>query len=460
MPSFALRQAWSAWSPPIALVAALCVLVVLPVARVRYVQPLYDDMRTVTEPSRSLVTRIHVSLALEGSMVRDYASTRDNLVAQRYHAAEVEENIATNELEPLISRLGPSVRREFADFNTLQTAWHAEADRQLDSRPIDSTSGPDSNLYEEVLLSAARLDDALSASAERRWAQVAEANTTLRWITVLIATVALFAAGIVAWVGRNLRAFAISAGRQRLEIESAVRSRERLVRGITHDLKNPLQSIIGHSELLYDGVRGPLNPLQAESVQRIQTAAWDELRLINDLLETSRAEAGMLSVRLNETDLSRVLTEVVAEYAPAAEGAGHILDLRPPAVTGCLVTDANRVKQILANLVTNAIKYSRPGGTITLLAEDRSRTPGQVGSQWAAIDVADSGPGIPEDRFDEIFEEFVRLDHNANKPGSGLGLSIARRIAKLLGGDIEVRNAGGAVFTLWLPYTARAGTAG
>jgi signal transduction histidine kinase len=120
---------------------------------------------------------------------------------------------------------------------------------------------------------------------------------------------------------------------------------------------------------------------------------------------------------------------------------------------GSLVTDRNRVKQVISNLLSNAIKYSEPGGPIKLSVAERVRPMHGDERGWVAIEVADTGPGIPDDKVEEIFEEFSRLESGAHMPGSGLGLAIARRIARRLGGDIEVANAGGSVFTLWLPRT-------
>jgi signal transduction histidine kinase len=415
---------------------------------------MYDDMRAVTEPSRSLVTRIHVAIAMEGAIVRDYTHSRDPLLSPRYRAAENEEKTSTAELEPLIHRLGPAVGREFSEFKALQESWHASVRRHFAPGNEKAGGSPlDGSLYEDLLLSAARLDDALNASAEKRWGEILATSAALHWITLLIAIVGLFAALTVAWLGKSLREFAVAARKQAVELEQTQKSRERLVRGITHDLKNPLHAISGHAELLASGLKGPLNERQVESVQRIRSCAADELSLLNDLLDASRAESGLLSIRLRESSIPALIEEIVEEHRPVAAGAGHSLVASISPHVGSLVTDRNRVKQVISNLLSNAIKYSEPGGPIKLSVAERVRPMHGDERGWVAIEVADTGPGIPDDKVEEIFEEFSRLESGAHMPGSGLGLAIARRIARRLGGDIEVANAGGSVFTLWLPRT-------
>jgi len=409
-------------------------------------------MRLVTEPGRSLITRLHVAIAIEGTIIREYTETPDTLLLPRYRAVWNEEKASTAELEPLIMKLGPSVRREFTEFQELQVAWHTSVERHFANPGPSSGENPlAGSLYENLLLSAARLDDALNASAEKRWGEIVAASTALHWITLLIAIVGLFAAVIVAWLGVRLRAFALTARQQAIELELSQKSRERLLRGITHDLKNPLHAISGHAELLAEGIKGPLNEQQAESVRRIMSCAADELSLLNDLLDAARAEAGLLTIRVRETDIPALVNEIVEEHKAEATVAGHCLEaLISPAVS-VILTDRNRVKQVVSNLVSNAIKYSEPGGPITIhvVRKPRPRVPDP--ENWIAVAVEDAGPGIPDDKLEEIFQEFTRLESGAHMSGSGLGLTIARRVARRLGGDIDVSNSNGAVFTLWLP---------
>jgi signal transduction histidine kinase len=115
-------------------------------------------------------------------------------------------------------------------------------------------------------------------------------------------------------------------------------------------------------------------------------------------------------------------------------------------------SDPNRIRQILGNLVSNAVKYTGSGGHVMVKVHERVDDGAPAPGQWIAVDVSDTGPGIPRDKQDQLFREFTRLDPRAAK-GAGLGLAISRRIARLLGADITLRSevGKGSTFTLWLP---------
>jgi signal transduction histidine kinase len=175
------------------------------------------------------------------------------------------------------------------------------------------------------------------------------------------------------------------------------------------------------------------------------------MALIEDLLELARAESGQLAVKFDRVVLRDVVHEAVEEHRAAAEAAGLTLVHPDDKSQTILVTDAARVGQVLGNLLSNAIKYTPAGGRIEVMTDMPARRDPGDGARLA-IHVADNGPGIPMDKYEEVFGEFTRLS-NGDKPGAGLGLSIARRVARLIGGDITVSGGqgGGARFTLWLP---------
>jgi len=175
------------------------------------------------------------------------------------------------------------------------------------------------------------------------------------------------------------------------------------------------------------------------------------MALIEDLLELARAEAGQLTVKLDRVVLRDVVREAVEEHRAAAEAAGLTLVHADDESETILVTDPARVTQVLGNLLSNAIKYTPEGGRVEVVTDMLARRDGDDGARLA-IHVSDDGPGIPADKYEEVFGEFTRLD-SSDKPGAGLGLSIARRVARLLGGDVTVSGGrtGGARFTLWLP---------
>jgi signal transduction histidine kinase len=449
---------WRTWLPLGAVIAAVFALVALPVLRAVQVRPMYDEMRTVLDPSRNLLTRIHVALALEQSLLRDFIEGGDSLAAARYRRAVADERMAYEELAPLIQRLGPELRRDFEQLRELERAWHGEIDKLLEqpgSQRIDRDP-MHAKTYEEILLTAASLDEGLNQAASSRRAAIEATTSAQVWITFSVGIIALFTVILVAWIGRRLRSFAMGEESARRRLEEAIESRARLMRGITHDLRNPLQTITGSSEILAEEIPGKLNANQLEMVQRIRTSARHLLSMISDLLQLSMAEGGTLSVRPVPTPVPGLLRPLVQAYEADAKASRLELTLHVESEELSIVTDPQRVTQILQNLLSNALKYTPAGGAVSVTAAMRVPPGAADLSPLLAIEVADTGPGIPEDRQENIFEEFARLETHQGVPGSGLGLAIARRVAVLLGGNITVTSSpAGSTFTLWLPLDRR-----
>lgn len=253
---------------------------------------------------------------------------------------------------------------------------------------------------------------------------------------------------VLRWFGTNTDI--TEAERRREEIERVTESRERLMRGFSHDVRNPLGVADAQAWLLEDGrLLGPLSGKQRECVARIRRSIRGSLRLIEDLLEVTRAEAGQLDVQRATTDVVALAREAAEDFRAPAMAAGISLEVRAP--EGLVTeTDGARVSQILANLLSNAVKYAAKGPVSVDAKLLRSGGP-RPGS-WIALSVSDTGPGIPQGKRESIFEEFTRLDPSA-QPGAGIGLAISRRIARLIGGDLTVSSetGSGSTFTLWLP---------
>lgn len=240
------------------------------------------------------------------------------------------------------------------------------------------------------------------------------------------------------------------ADRRRVELERVTESRARLIRGFSHDVRNPLGVIDAQAWILEDGqLFGALNDKQWQSVQRIRRSIRTSLGLIEDLLELARAEAGQIELNTVDTDVGQLAREAADDFQAHALGVGLALEVRAPQGlrTG---TDPVRVRQVLGNLLSNAVKYA-PQGHVTVDAALR-QAGGPRPGEWIAVSVIDSGPGIPKDKVEQIFHEFTRLEPHAQQ-GLGIGLAISRRIAQLLGGDLAVESevGRGSAFTLWLP---------
>jgi signal transduction histidine kinase len=238
------------------------------------------------------------------------------------------------------------------------------------------------------------------------------------------------------------------AGQARLE--RAMESRGRLIRGFSHDVKNPLGAADGYAALLEDGIYGAVTNEQRSSIARVRGALHRALSLIDDLHELARAETGRLDIHFEPTDLSALVAVCGEDYRAAAEAKHLQFALAIDDDLPRAETDASRIRQIVSNFLSNAIKYTN-AGAITLRA--RSDADGHAGdASHIFIDVQDTGPGIPADKHELIFEEFARLAKSEHA-GAGLGLAISKHVADALGCRVELLSevGKGSTFTLCVP---------
>ena len=240
-------------------------------------------------------------------------------------------------------------------------------------------------------------------------------------------------------------------GRRRLE--RVIASRSRLMRGFSHDVKNPIGAADGYAELLSIGVYGELNARQQDSIARMRRCIQGALTLIDDLHELARAETGHLALSAESVDLGDLVRDVGEEYQARARSRRLSLSVSVGIDLPLIRTSRTRVHQILANLLSNAIKYTEHGSVAVSVAR-APVGPFNDGADWIRIAVIDTGRGIPSDKLDFIFEEFGRVG-DSDQAGAGLGLAISRLLAEALGGRITVSSqpGNGSVFILWLPLT-------
>jgi signal transduction histidine kinase len=245
------------------------------------------------------------------------------------------------------------------------------------------------------------------------------------------------------------------AQRARERLERVMRSRSRLMRGFSHDVKNPIGAASGHAALLEDAVYGPLNPELRRGVSRIRHALDEALRLIDDLHELTRSETGHLVIVMAPVDAVELLTACVDDFRAAAAAAGLGLEVDLPPGPVIVVTDAVRAGQVVGNMLSNAIKYTATGRIVLrahLGPTEGDRKGVEPTPAWLDIHVTDSGRGIPVDQLETIFEEFTRFEPHQVR-GAGLGLAISRRVARALGGTLTVRSVvgRGSTFTFRVP---------
>jgi signal transduction histidine kinase len=218
---------------------------------------------------------------------------------------------------------------------------------------------------------------------------------------------------------------------------------------ISHELRTPLNAIIGYASLLEEGIDGMLSAGQKAQIGRIRLSADHLLALIDEVLTFSRVDAGKEVVRSDEVDLKPIVGEALSMVAPVAAGKG--LELRDETGDERLVTDEGKLRQILLNLLSNAVKFSDGGEIIISSKTDDSSI---------LISIEDHGIGIAAENLERIFDPFWQVEQSSTRRvgGTGLGLSVSRSLARLLGGDVTVesRPDEGSTFTVTLP---RAGPA-
>jgi signal transduction histidine kinase len=237
--------------------------------------------------------------------------------------------------------------------------------------------------------------------------------------------------------------------RQRLE--RVIASRSRLMRGFSHDVKNPIGAADGYAALLSDGVYGDLNQRQQESLMRMRRCMQEALSLIDDLHELARAETGHLALQPEPVDLAELIHAIAEEYQASVTASGLSFSVHVPPDLPTIRTSRSRLRQIASNLLSNAIKYTDVG-SVSVRASCESRGTPAGERDWVALEFSDTGRGIPKEKFDLIFQEFGRIG-DTSKSGAGLGLAISRVLAQALGGHISVTSelGRGSTFTLWLP---------
>jgi two-component system phosphate regulon sensor histidine kinase PhoR len=209
----------------------------------------------------------------------------------------------------------------------------------------------------------------------------------------------------------------------------------------------------GYAFLLESGIKGPLTPEQLHVVGRIRRATQETIGVIQDLLALARVESAA-GVERRAADAARLARESAEDYRAAAEAAGLALSIDVPADPLPVRADESRVRQVLGNLLSNALKYT-PAGGVEVRARLREAGGAPGPGRWVAVEVADTGVGIPAEERERVFEEFHRA-HPGQAPGAGIGLAIARRLARMLGGELTVASevGRGSTFTLWLPSAA------
>jgi signal transduction histidine kinase len=231
------------------------------------------------------------------------------------------------------------------------------------------------------------------------------------------------------------------------EVELANRHKREFLANMSHELRTPLNAIIGFSEVLKERMFGDLNPKQAEYIGDIHASGLHLLSLINDILDLTKVESGRMELELSEFDLAPVLDNVLILIRERAQRGKLKIELRLAPDLAPLLADERKVKQIVLNLVTNAVKFTRPGGRVTIeVTQDPLST---------TISVTDTGIGIAPEDAELIFAEFhqIRSSGDIRYEGTGLGLPLSKALVGLHHGSIAMQSevGRGSTFTVKLP---------
>jgi signal transduction histidine kinase len=240
--------------------------------------------------------------------------------------------------------------------------------------------------------------------------------------------------------------------RQAIELEQASALKSQFLANMSHEFRTPLNAMLGYTSMLLQGIAGPVEPAAKRQLGRIESNGRHLLTIINEILDISRIEAGRMPLQMSKFKIPDLVTEVRAELEPIIMRSklNVTLDLAkdlPP-----LVSDRQKVKQILLNLLSNSLKFTHHGG-VTMAAGFNAR------ERSILLSVVDTGIGIASPDQERIFEDFRQLDNSPTRAygGTGLGLSICRRLAQMLDGRISVHSevGKGSTFTLTLPTKGR-----
>ena len=250
-----------------------------------------------------------------------------------------------------------------------------------------------------------------------------------------------------------------AADRALSEARAASRAKSEFLATMSHELRTPLNAVVGYAELLEMELAGPLTEGQREQITRIRTSSRHLLGLVDEVLDLARVEAGQLPVAAETARAADAVAEAAEAARAFADARGVTLETACGGAEPCYVGDVGRVVQVLEGLLSNAVKFTPPGGRVRVSC-GATTAPGHEArltsaGPWVCFDVEDTGIGIAPERLAMVFTPFHQEQggRTRTEEGPGLGLTTARHLARLMGGDVTLKSevGVGSCFTLWLP---------
>jgi signal transduction histidine kinase len=456
----ALTRVW--WMPIAFIAAALMLLLLTPIVVDHLVTLLRRDVVDVADEARVQVNDLQTAF-VAGTYAHDAGAGRTDRVTDSAETANVGKELRdAQSLDSLVRQLGQEPTRRLDTLQARSRQWHRLLQASARRTPRSTSSGGPTSARDtalvrrglDVLAAAEALDDELlsiSIAARDRVRYFAQLNMIA---TLALTPLAMIALALVVWMGRRILAMASEIDRERTALRIETQARAALVRGVTHDVKNPLGAAIGYVGLLQEGLSGAVTEEQMRILTRIRRLTGVALTTIDELLDVARLEAHDGRPGSNRVDLAAVLAELVEDYRAAAHERGIRLTNESEPQGIALLTDAAHVRRIIGNLLSNGIKYSRRGGRVSVAVRLDVGAGAGAGTRRCVITVCDDGPGIAEEFREQLFRDFARAPGAAlQADGHGLGLAASRRLAIALGGDLRLTESplGGAGFLLELP---------
>jgi two-component system sensor histidine kinase GlrK len=424
------------------------------------------------QASRSSRLLMEQALSME-RVVRQYVILDDAGLLEDYAKIRANFKRTTSELSLLpldelqLSELNRTIDREQALYEALSTQPPQGPDRRQLIEGYVELSGLAKNvLNESNLLIDREVDRMRTAAAEAQRLLFVELAAAVPLGLAIAALFAFLIARPIRQLERAIRKLGDGDFEAALDVQgpadleylgerlewlrrrlAAVEEQKaRFLRHVSHELKTPLTALREGSELLADGVAGPVTPEQRDIIAILQSNSVRLQRLIEDLLHYQRAVAGVEQLKLAKVDLAEVARGAVD--GQKLNAAGRAVEFAVDAKPAPLLGDEEKLRVVVDNLLSNAVKYSPEGGTVRVAIVPRTRD--------VCLEVADEGPGVPETDRDKVFDWFFRGERptGARVKGSGLGLAIAREFAVAHGGTIEALDGPGGRFRVILPQVA------